>query len=84
MDAEKYAAALSNVLQNQHFMEMAEKLGQQIMSVRVFRSSCNQHDNPSPKTSLEKRRWVNRSQEAYNQHLTGAGLPCPQKLSYML
>ena len=34
MDAEKYAAALSNVLQNQNFMEMAEKLGQQIMSVR--------------------------------------------------
>jgi hypothetical protein len=35
MDAEKYAAALSNVLQNQNFMEMAEKLGQQIMSVRL-------------------------------------------------
>ena len=34
MDAEKYAQAMSNVLQNQHFMEMAEKLGQQIMSVR--------------------------------------------------
>ena len=33
MDAEKYAQAMSNVLQNQHFMEMAEKLGQQIMSV---------------------------------------------------
>ena len=36
MDAEKYAHAMSNVLQNQHFMEMAEKLGQQIMSVRDF------------------------------------------------
>ena len=36
MDAEKYASALSNVLQNQSFMEMAEKLGQQIMSVRPF------------------------------------------------
>ena len=36
MDAEKYAQAMSNVLQNQHFMEMAEKLGQQIMSVSVF------------------------------------------------
>ena len=35
MDAEKYAQAMSNVLQNQHFMEMAEKLGQQIMSVSI-------------------------------------------------
>ena len=33
MDPEKYAAALSDVLQNQQFMEMAEKLGQQIMAV---------------------------------------------------
>ena len=45
MDAEKYAQAMSNVLQNQHFMEMAEKLGQQIMSVSVsgeaaMRVSC--------------------------------------------
>ena len=39
MDAEKYAQAMSNVLQNQHFMEMAEKLGQQIMSVRHFLQS---------------------------------------------
>ena len=37
MDAEKYAQAMSNVLQNQHFMEMAEKLGQQIMSVSRWR-----------------------------------------------
>lgn len=33
IDPEKYAAAMTNVLQNQQFMEMAEKLGQQIMSV---------------------------------------------------
>ena len=41
MDAEKYAQAMSNVLQNQHFMEMAEKLGQQIMSVSRERSSTH-------------------------------------------
>ena len=35
MDPEKYAAALSDVLQNQQFMEMAEKLGQQIMAVSI-------------------------------------------------
>jgi hypothetical protein len=35
MDPEKYAAALSDVLQNQQFMEMAEKLGQQIMAVSL-------------------------------------------------
>lgn len=35
VDAEKYAAAMQSVLQNQQFMEMAEKLGQQIMSVCI-------------------------------------------------
>jgi hypothetical protein len=38
MDAEKYAAAMQSVLQNQQFMEMAEKLGQQIMAVRCSTS----------------------------------------------
>ncbi len=33
IDPEQYASAMSKVLQNQNFMEMAEKLGQQIMTV---------------------------------------------------
>lgn len=33
IDPEQYAQAMSSVLQNPQFMEMAEKLGQQIMTV---------------------------------------------------
>jgi hypothetical protein len=33
IDPEQYASAMSSVLQNQQFMEMAEKLGQSIMLV---------------------------------------------------
>ncbi len=33
INPEQYASAMSSVLQNQQFMEMAEKLGQQIMAV---------------------------------------------------
>ena len=52
MDADKYAAALGNVLQNQSFMEMAEKLGQQIMSVRSSPPSGNVEAS-SRKSTLE-------------------------------
>lgn len=34
IDPDQYAQAMSSVLQNPQFMEMAEKLGQQIMTVR--------------------------------------------------
>ena len=34
MDPTRYAEAMSSVLQNESFMKMAEKLGQQIMQVR--------------------------------------------------
>ena len=34
IDPDQYANAMSSVLQNPQFMEMAEKLGQQIMTVR--------------------------------------------------
>ena len=36
MDQEKYAQAMSGVLQNPQFVQMAEKLGQQILSVRAL------------------------------------------------
>ena len=35
IDPDQYAQAMSSVLQNPQFMEMAEKLGQQIMTVRL-------------------------------------------------
>ena len=39
IDPDQYAQAMSGVLQNPQFMQMAEKLGQQIMSVRS--ASCH-------------------------------------------
>lgn len=42
IDPEQYASAMTGVLQNPQFMEMAEKLGQQIMQV-----PCSSHNEPS-------------------------------------
>lgn len=40
MDPDAYAAAMTGVLQNPQFMQMAEQLGQQIMTVRLASSAA--------------------------------------------
>lgn len=55
MDAEKYAQAMSNVLQNQHFMEMAEKLGQQIMSDPGMSSMMQTMHDPVYREKIEQK-----------------------------
>ncbi|BDA42477.1 probable Ankyrin-3 at C-terminar half [Coccomyxa sp. Obi] len=53
IDPEQYASAMSKVLQNQNFMEMAEKLGQQIMSDPGMASMMQTMHDPTYRTKLE-------------------------------
>lgn len=78
MDAEKYAEAMSNVLQNQHFMEMAEKLGQQIMSVRdiciqshQFRQQSRRRHFQAPKLVWSKQAVQERTKASIARLLQG-------------
>lgn len=45
IDPEQYAQAMTSVLSNPGFMEMAEKLGQQIMTVRPKFGCCDGSDS---------------------------------------
>ncbi|KAK9909352.1 hypothetical protein WJX75_000913 [Coccomyxa subellipsoidea] len=55
IDPEQYASAMSSVLQNQQFMEMAEKLGQSIMLDPGMASMMQTMHDPTYRSRLESK-----------------------------